>query len=444
MTAPRGSGSATDAPTPRALLLLLYAVILVAATLTPDSELLSNQGDVGLYLGKARAFAAGLLPYRDFPFEYPPLAIVPMAAPYVVWPFGGITVETYKWLFAGWQAVQMLALGFVLMRVTRLGGDAGAGGPATLVGRLRHVALGLLLLSIGAALALTFRFDLFPALLVTVALWAALGNRPGLAGVAIALGILAKLYPLAVVPALAIPWLVPFDVRRLARYGIAAALTTVAVLGPFVALAGGDAFSFLRYQADRGLQIESVGGGLAVLLGLVAGAPPGESFGFSSVQVEGPFAAAWLAALPVATVVGFGLLAWLGWRRIRWEADGAGAGRPSPRTVVLFATASMLMLLATSKVFSIQYVVWIVPFAALLRGRQFWLAAALVAPTMVIHPLLYRDLVNQVALPILVLNVRNGLLLALLAWVVWDVARGPRGEVARPAGLEPTTFRSAT
>ena len=453
MTAPRGSGQGDAVPTPRALVLLPYLLVLAAAALTPPAELFSNQGDVGLYLEKARALAAGLLPYRDFPFEYPPLALVPMAVPYFAWPFGGISIEVYKWLFAGWQAVSMLALGLALMRIVRLGGDAGApaGGragegradePDVLARRLRRVALQLFVLSIGAALALTWRFDLFPALLATVAIWAALDNRPGLAGVAVTLGILAKLYPLAIVPALAIPWLVPLDVRRLSRYAVAAAAITAAVLGPFVVLAGGETFAFLRYQADRGLQIESVGGGLAVLLGLVTGNPPSESYGFSSVQVEGPFASAWLAALPIAIIAGFGLLGWLGWRRIRRET--AADGRPSSRTVVLVATAAVLLLLATSKVFSIQYVVWLVPVAALLGGRRFWLAAALVALTMPIHPMLYSDLVDQEALPIVILNLRNALLVVLLAWVIRDVARDREGEVARPAGLEPTTFRSAT
>ena len=76
-----------------------------------------------------------------------------------------------------------------------------------------------------------------------------------------------------------------------------------------------------------------------------------------------------------------------------------------------------------------------------LSGRKFWLAAAIVALTMPIHPILYGALVKQEALPILVLNLRNALFLVLAAWVVWDLARGG---VARPAGLEPTTFRSAT
>jgi uncharacterized membrane protein len=276
-------------------------------------------------------------------------------------------------------------------------------------------------LSIGVALAITWRFDLFPALLVMVALWAALDGRPGLAGFAIGLGVLAKLYPVAVVPALAIPWLFPLDVRRLARYGVALALTVGLVMLPFWLIAGSDAFAFLTYQAERGLQVESIGGGLAVLGGLLAGQPVEINHRFSSVQVEGAFADAWLAILPLLTLAGFGFLGILGWRRVRREVAAGGA--VSPATVATLAGAAILVLIATNKVFSIQYVVWIVPFAALLRGGRFWLALAVVALTMPIHPLLYEGLVGQQALSILVLNLRNALFVALLGWTLWDVAR---------------------
>jgi hypothetical protein len=431
-------------------LLLPSVVILVAAALTPASELHSNQGDVGLYLEKARALAAGLVPYRDFPFEYPPLALVPMIVPYLLWPFSRLAVEGYAWLFVAWEAALMLALAVVLAKIVRLGGtmDDEAGDPAVATGadsgRVDAMANRLVVVSIGAALAIAFRFDLYPAVLVIVALWLSLERRPVAAGVVVGLGVLAKLYPLAVVPALAIPWLIPRDFDRLTRYGVAVALSIGLVLLPFVALAGTDTFGFLSYQAERGLQIESIGGGLVVLVGLINGHMADMSFGFSAVQVAGPFADAWLRLLPVATVLGFGLLAWLGWRRIR--AESAGGAGVSAATAVTLTFASVLVVLATSKVFSIQYVVWIVPFAALLRGGRFWLAAAIVALTMPIHPLLYGELVKQHALPILLLNLRNALFLALTAWVLVDVARRPRssGELARPAGLEPTTFRSAT
>jgi uncharacterized membrane protein len=402
-------------------------VILIVAALTPASELHSNQGDVGLYLEKARALASGLVPYRDFPFEYPPLALVPMVVPYLLWPFGQLAVEGYAWLFVAWEAALMLALAIVLARIVRLRGtsDEPDGVPA--------MADRLVLVSIGAALAIAFRFDLYPALLVMVALWLSLERRPVAAGVAVGFGVLAKLYPLAVVPALAIPWLIPLDAGRLVRYGVAVGGSIVLILLPFVALAGTETFGFLTYQAQRGLQVESIGGGVAVLLGLINRHPADMSFGFSAVQVAGPFADAWLAALPALTVVGFGLLGWLGWRHVR-------RGPVPAATAVALTFASVLVVLVTSKVFSIQYVVWIVPFAALLRGGKFWLAAAVIALTMPIHPLLYAELVKQQALPILILNLRNGLFLALTAWVLRDLALGaPR---ISSAARRPTSIGS--
>jgi hypothetical protein len=211
----------------------------------------------------------------------------------------------------------------------------------------------------------------------------------------------------------------PLDLRGLARLATGFVAAIVVGLAPFVAVAGSEAtFQFLRYNAERGLQVETVGGGLAMLVGLVNGQPVDMNFRFSSVNVEGGLADAWLALLPVLTIAGFGLVAWLAWRRVRAEAasDGDGGGQVRRDTVAGLATACLLMLLATSKVFSIQYVVWLVPLAALLTGMRFWLAAALVALTIPIHPLLYEGLVDQEALPILVLNLRNALLLALLGW----------------------------
>ncbi len=412
-------------------------VILVAAAATPATEfLVGTQGDVGLYLERARAFADGQVPYRDFPFEYPPLALVPITVPYAIRPGAAIEVDQYRWLFAGWEAGLMVALGFVLTRIRSLGGrvDHGPGDEG-----LISVGARLTALSIGAALALTWRFDLFPALLVTVAVWAALAGRATVAGIALALGVLAKLYPIAVLPALAAGWLAPFDGQRVLRLALAVAATILLGMLPFVALAGPAAFDFLGYQVGRGLQIESIGGGIALLVGLLTGQAPELSYGYSAVQVDGPLAGTILAILPLLTVAGFGLLAWLAWRRI--HAEAATGARVRASTVVTLAGASVLMLLVTSKVYSIQYVVWIVPFAALLPRRQFWLALAIVALTMPIHPLLYRDLVSQMALPILVLNARNALLVVLTAWVIGGLVRR---EMARPAGLEPTTFRSAT
>ena len=446
MTPPRSPGIARVVRSPLLFLLVPAAVVLVAAALTPANELIRNQGDVSLYLGNARAIVDGGVPYRDVALEYPPLAIVPMVVPYLAGlPFNGITLDRYAWLFAGWEAVLVVLLGIVLVGIARRAGIAtGRRDPGW------SVAWRLPILAAGAALAIAWRFDLFAALLLAGAVWATLANRPTAAGLLLGLGALAKLFPIVAAPALAIAWLAPRDDRRLVRFGLAIALTIALGELPFLAIAGIDALSFLGYQAQRGLEIESVGAGVVLLDGLVRGQPVETASPFKAVEVFGPLARMWLALLPVMTLAGFGVIAVAGWRRVRSEL--AVSGRVERATVTTLAGASVLVLLLTSKVFSIQYIVWLVPFAALLRGWAFWLAAAAVALTMPIHPFLFGDLVAQQALPILVLNLRNALLVALAGWVVVGLWRGradsPRRVeeelLARPAGLEPTTFRSAT
>lgn len=424
------------------LLVLLYAIPFVVAAITPIADFRGPQGDVGLYLGRASEVLSGLVPYREFPLEYPPFALVPMVLPFVVWPFGPPSLGVYAWLFAGQMAVLLVALALVVGRIVRIraawsGGAPGstpAGPPVDLRAEQLRVGIQLLIVAAGASLALTWRFDLFPVLLATVGLWAALENRPVAAGAAIGAGILAKLFPVVLAPALAVAWLVPRDWFRLARFGQLAGVVLIGGMLPFVALAGYDAFAFVGYQAERGLQIESVGGGLVLLWGLITGEPVTLFSPFSAWEVSGLLARSLLALSSAGLVMGLGVLAILGWRRAQAEAGPDGAVPAG--TIVRIATVMVLFLVVTSKVFSIQYVVWLVPFAALLPARQFWLAAGAVALTIPIHPVLYEALVDQEALPILVLNLRNAMLTALLGWMLWDLAR--------PAGLEPTTFRSAT
>ena len=101
----------------RLLLLVPPALVLLVAALTPTAALYPDQGDVGLYLEKARAVAAGHLPYRDLPFEYPPAALIPMVAPYLAGFASDVGLDAYKVLFAAWEALLLLALGVVVGRI---------------------------------------------------------------------------------------------------------------------------------------------------------------------------------------------------------------------------------------------------------------------------------------------------------------------------------------
>ena len=399
-------------------------LLLVVGLLTPVPALFPNQGDVQLYMRTGEAVVGGLLPYRDFPLPYPPLALVPMVVPYVAWLPGEPSLDLYHWLFLAWEAGLLVALVWVLGRIgDRLG---------------RHVERPLIILVVLTVLPLAWRFDLFPALLATIALWAALEDRPLASGVAIGLGIMAKLYPVVLVPVLALRWLSFDRLPSLGRFGAAVALTIVLVAIPFLSATGTGMLQVLDYQAERGLELESIGSGVALAAAALGLAPVAVESSFSSMNAVGPAASAWLAIQTGLTSVVFAVVAAIAGRRVVTELRGAG--EVHAETLITVAATAILALLVTNKVFSVQYVVWLLPLAALLRGGRWWLAAAATGLSTAIHPVLFADLIAREVLPIAVLNLRNGLLIALLAWLVMDLWRG----VARPAGLEPTTFRSAT
>ncbi len=394
---------------PLELLVLPALVLLLVGVLTPASALVPHQVDVYLYFQKAEAFVHGQLPYVQFDFEYPPLAFVPMVVPYLAWPGGPPPLEAYVWLFLAWEAILLVALALTLTQIAGRLSPTGRDG----------TAIRLVVLTIVAAPSLAWRFDLLPALLSALAVLATLNGRAATAGVAIALGSLVKLYPAVLVPVLVLPWLLQRDWRRVARFAAAGLTAFVLVVVPVYALVGDAIWSPVTYQGQRGLQIETVAAGVLLIRGLLTETLARLTFDFGAVHVAGSLAERILALQLPVLVAGLGGIALLAYRRFRREIERLGAIQPGSLVSVVAATIGALLV--TNKVFSVQYVVWLLPFAALLPRRQFWLFALIAALSVGIHPLLYELLIRQLPGPVLLLNARNALLLLLLGRLVWSL-----------------------
>jgi hypothetical protein len=183
------------------------AVALVAAWglmwLTADDAI----SDLPLYDFYARALADGQLPYRDFAFEYPPLALAPIAAGRSELLFG----------------LLMLAAMLVVQREAGLLGG-------------RRAAWILVALPLAAGALARLRFDLVPVALMMA------GLRRG-SGVLLGLGGATKLFPLLAV--------------RSWRGAAVAAVTAAAVCLPFVALSPEGFKDQIEFHLDRPVQIES-------------------------------------------------------------------------------------------------------------------------------------------------------------------------------------------
>jgi hypothetical protein len=394
-------------------------VILVALTAVTSSHDLAILGsDLETYRGYADSTLGGAVPYSDFRLEYPPLALLPMIVPALLAAPAGGDFTAYAGAFALVEGVLAEVAGWLLLRVAPRPIEA--------------LATWVVLVAITATSA-AWRYDLWPSLLVLAALVATERGRPGLAGIALGAGTAMKLFPIAVVPILAVRAIAAGDRPELWRVLGGAVATLAAVAAGSWVVAGGDALQPLAYQLDRGLQLESVGAGL-LLLGNAAGALPAEVVHrFGSLQVVAPGAdavATTSGLVQAALVTAACVLAFGAFRRDARAIGSVPVERTAEATVAVLAA-----LLVGSKVFSIQYVLWILPLVPLLRPSQRVLGALVAVCSTLIYPVGYAGLWQLDPAMIVLLDVRNLLLVGFLAVLLIDLARGTaiasEGDVSR-------------
>ncbi|HEX5922491.1 MAG TPA: hypothetical protein VFY45_01585 [Baekduia sp.] len=371
---------------------------LVATRHGPFSD--ASVGDLYVYGSYKDLMVHGLVPYRAFDFEYPPGALIPIRLA------GGDDVS-----------LSLLMLGCAL--VTQLATWA-AGGP---VAGWSMAALPIL----AGALVRT-HFDLFPTALALVGLALILARtRHGaveLGFVVLALATMTKLWP-AALAAVAFCWLLGRRERRVAlRAGAVFVLFVLAAGIPFAAL-GGFPSKMVDFHLDRPVQIESTAASVLEIIGgsSVTGDPVRHDR-FKSNGLDGGAADAVAALSTLALLISAALILRL------------AARRPTRDGLVLAALSITLAFVVWSKVLSPQYVVWLLPLAAVAAGHGYRLAPALVAAasltTQLWFPANYFDVVDQHAWAVVAVGVRNALLLAALVATVRALARSPLRAAAAP------------
>lgn len=337
----------------------------------------------------------GMRPYLAWQFEYPPLAIVPIA---LGGAFGNDEV-TYPVVFG----LLMLACLLALQRwVGELGGRAAAWAcvPAPLL--------------LGAMIRT--HYDLLPAAIVAGALLLFARGRTTWAFAALGLGTVVKLTPIMLVP-IAVLWLWGRGERDRILPGVAAcAAVIVAVCAPF----WGDGFlEQFRFHLDRPVQIESTA---ATVLSVI-----GDSYVTGTEERPDPYKSNGLAGGPADAVQAL-FTAALGLVYLALLVLARRGG--DVRRLTLLALATTVAFIALGKVLSPQYLVWLLPFAALAWA---WgdraialLCAGAALVTQLEFPSRYFDVVEQQAFATALVGVRNALLLALLAVTVATVAGSGR------------------
>jgi uncharacterized membrane protein len=363
----------------------LVAVYALATTVGPTSDTAIN--DLYVYSVYQDLLQQGYAAYSGFGFEYPPLALYPIAI------FGG----------SAWQlGIAML----VCLLATQWCCDE-------LCGPLAGWLMALTPLLLGAMVRT--HFDALPALLAMAAMLCFAREHPRWGFVLLAVGGMVKLWPLVLVP-VAIVWLVARGQRRAALEGTAIALAIcVVVLAPYPWHGLRDA---VRFHQERPVQIESTPATVLWLAGdsFITGDPVRPDRFKSNGLDGGPAHTVSVLAtiLEVLAILGAAALA---------------ARRRDARHLVLCCFLAAIAFVALGKVLSPQYLVWLTPFAAVAFAWGARVPAALIALACVLtqieFPRRYFDLVADDDTTFAIVGVRNVALIVAGLSLAAALARSP-------------------
>ena len=327
------------------------------------------------------ASTLNLAPFHTLPFEYPPLTLVLFSLSLLA------PIPFYQLVFAMWMALTSVLIYWLLLRY----------GP---LGAAMTFALYAL---VGAWATAEGRFDLVPAALTLLCVLAAERKYWTAAYIALAFGTLLKIYPLLLLPALFIAeqraaerfylpvgnmtirtvaaelWRTLRGIRTwrwknaLVFFGILSAVTAFFALLDFQ----GAVVSQLNYFAHRPVQIESTGSTF-LWLAEQFGYPAHVENTFGSLNIVSALGNSVALFFIVAFVLGYLFTMWQQWR--------------GKLDVLQTFIALLLVFIVTGKVFSPQYLMWLMPllaYASALDGfwLLFWGSISLL--TTIIYPLLY-------------------------------------------------------
>lgn len=317
--------------------------------------------DTPTYQRYGEALLGGQLPYRDYSLEYPPGALPAFAIPAA----RSESLMDYRFWFDALMLVCAICTsGFVAATLTALGASRRRVYLSVTFIALAFLALGSVAYS---------RFDLWPALLVTVGV-GLIATGPVLAGLAVlGLAVVAKLYAVVLLPP-AVTFVWRTRGRRVALRGLGVfGLAVAVVFLPFVVLAPSGVWDSLHDQASRPLQLESLGSALLLTAHQFGAYTPSVVKTFGSDNLVGSVPSTLATLLVMLQIVAI-VAVWILFHR----------GEASPERFITSAAASIAAFVAFGKVFSPQFLIWIVPLVALLSGPTGRRAAALLGTALVL------------------------------------------------------------
>lgn len=385
---------------------LLLILIPLGLVWYPGGTLVGN--DMHLYWSWSEVLMSGHYPMNDPMWQYPPLAaFVFFLGAHLP---GGASI--------GFITLALLVDFAIFYAVLRVGRSRG-----TLAGAWVYAWGGLL---VGPVL-LT-RFDLFPTLFAVLALLCM--SKPVRGGIMLGIGALLKVWPAFLI--------VSFSRRQLPRV-FAGMMAIVAVVSVMLVSWGPGAGTFLGGQGSRGLQIESVGAAPYVLASWFGYDLP-TIFRYGSLEIDATGAG--LIASIVA-LAGFVAMGWIAYLRLRGKLE-----RVSGADIALVL---VLISIASSRVFSPQYMVWVLGIAAVCAIDPkstmrpiIWLLGGVAFFGQLVYPFFYGAMMDGSWEGVLPQMARIGLLLTATIWATAKILRQAKSSAKSEPHTDTIVISSVT
>ena len=381
-----GAGSARVAvnlSSPVAFVLLLISWAVTRAVLFAQTFSGQVPTDILAYARWAGDVAAGTAPAADTAFVYPPGAVALFVA------IDTIPADAYFRTFTLVAALADLAILVMLWRVVRGSTHKQQWAPWA------WVAMGF-----AAGPLMYERYDIFAAMFAVLAVLSL--RRPVVAGVWAGVGLIVKLWPEIALLGVA---------RRHLPRALAVNLGVIVGLWAVLELAWGSSLDFIGNVLNKGVSVEAVAAYPFLLL-RSAGTELGVTGQFGSWEFIGPGVD---SAATATTVVGVVLLLGIFILRVLGRLEAT-----VPGDVVLFG---VLIFVATHKINSLQYGVWIAAIAAAAltfrSSKAMGPAVLLTLMLLVADQVIWDNFVPFISGNPLFLGYQGLRLLLLLAATVW-------------------------
>lgn len=361
-----------------------------------------SEFDVVNFFKQSEAVKSGLLPYTDFVFEFPPFALLFFLIP------GVFTSDqnTYALLFGIMVIASVMITAVFMQRICKM------------MGMNRLIATIVFILMILICFPVR-KYDAFPMCIVAVALYFFIKRRFGLAYGLAAFATLTKIYPgLIIILFLAINITERDDARlKNVMVGIASCIIVAALAFVPLLMAGvplHDALSFMSFHSGRGFQNESLFAVLVSTLTMLGITDSHIEFEHDAYNIVGPLTDAVMPYWMIVTAATVLIVLLIMIRFVSKRKDHEYGGW-NARILVLMSMTVILAFLLVNKVFSTQYLLWLMPMLACVpltfkRYRGY----AIISVMMIVGLSTAYLMCESNSAPFLVLNILRDAILILL------------------------------